>query len=157
MPNVLILTAVEPGEAGNRIAANLVGVTDASTVAVAVTNTNYNQHLITITVGYDAGTLLLNVGNWAAVAALVNASAAAALVTVVGDAGQTNFDAVAGLKQLTMGTANNGLTMFFFQLDATNTPQSYFFVVPLPDTRQDCDDCCYDVLLQTTKWVYPQK
>lgn len=114
MATLITFTSVAAGLYSDRIVTNLLSVVDGSTVAVSVAETDFNQYVITITVGIDGGDTL-NVGNWAAVADLVNADpTAGALIFAVGT-GETGFtfDGPAA-QSLTGGAPGLGDGVYYF-------------------------------------------
>lgn len=117
MALALTSTAVVPGQQGNLIQISFIPVADASTIALAVIESDFSQYVIQITAGYNAGTGFLNVANWAAVAAQMNADpAVAALTSSVGTAN----DGVppAGTSGFSGGSAGGGQGSYFFSVGA---------------------------------------
>lgn len=67
---------VTPGVDGNKITFTLNLVPALGTVSVSVSLTNWNRYQVELTVFYNIGTGLINIGTWADVAAAVNANPA---------------------------------------------------------------------------------
>lgn len=112
MATQLTLTATLPGLDGNLVEIDLNIVQDDSTVDVQIFIFDI-QTIVQVTVG-SADLTHLNVADWAAVAAAINA-AASPTVSAVGSASNL-VDGDYGAQQLLGGTQGNGLGSFYFAI-----------------------------------------
>lgn len=105
----LSYTAVQGGLAGNNIFFIFNPVSGGGT-SVSVSNSDFEQYVITVTVGYDPMTQILEAGDWAAIAAMINSSAAG-IVFATG----TSYNLLAsGGGALTGGSAGGGLGQYYW-------------------------------------------
>jgi len=115
-------TSIDAGQQANLIQISVVPVPGPLGLTLAVSESDFGQFLITVTVGYDLLTGQLNVANWQAVADAMNSDAAiAALVFSVGSVG-TSVVSISNIGPLTGGTAGGGEGSYFFSLDAPPPP-----------------------------------
>lgn len=105
-PPTLDIVAVIPGVYGNFITINLIVEEGPGDCDVAVAQDGL-VYAITITCGYTVAILpILNIGTWVDVAAVINGSAAGALIQATGNADTTA--ALFGVQPLTFGTSGGG-------------------------------------------------
>lgn len=118
MATLITFVAVGTGIEGNLIATDLIVANDSSTVAISVALVNFDQATITITVGSLDG-INLNVADWDAVAAVVNANTQAKALVVATGTSQTAVQFDGGpLQSLSGGSQGLGAGVFYFGLPA---------------------------------------